>query len=231
MIPTVSNEEEGVTQKSTLKKEHRWKWLVALMVGVLLILVGANVLFYVTRLSTAPKSAPVDQSYQGTDMGKTPAPVFQLHDQNGKLVSLQALRGRPVVLTFLYTTCPGPCPLTAEKMYSATQLLGAQAAQVHWDAVSVNPAVDNAHLATAFVAAHRLTGYLHFLLGTEKQLRPIWKDYAVGVTPAQGNAAMTHSVGIYLIDAQGRERVYLGSNFTPEMLAKNLQQLLANNTK
>ena len=230
MVPTVSNE-EVVTQKGGTKKDKRWKKLVALMIGVLLILVAGNVLLYVVRLRATPKSAVPDLSYQGTDMGKTPAPLFQLSDQNGKVVSLRALQGHPVVLTFFYTTCPGPCPLTAEKMYSATQLLGSQAGKVHWVAVSVNPAVDNAHLATAFVAAHRLTGYLHFLLGTEKQLRPIWKDYAVGVTPAQGNTAMTHSVGIYLIDAQGRERVYLGSNFTPEMLAKNLQLLLANNAK
>lgn len=230
MAQTVSDE-EAVRQKEHVKKDKRWKRLVILMVGVLLILAAANVLIYVTKTTEAPKSATTNLSYQGTDLGETPAPLFQLNDQYGKHISLQALQGHPVVLTFLYTTCPGPCPITAEKLYAASQLLGTQAKQVQWLAVSVNPAVDTTGLAKAFVAAHRLTGELHFLLGTESQLHPIWQNYAVEVSVPKGNAAMVHTVGVYVIDAQGRERAYLNSDFTPTMLANNLHLLLANQTK
>ena len=37
--------------------------------------------------------------------GARPAPQFALRDQRGRLVSLSALRGRPVVLTFLDSLC------------------------------------------------------------------------------------------------------------------------------
>ena len=45
-----------------------------------------------------------------------PASDFTLQDQEGQAVSLAALRGKLVVLDFVFTHCPGPCPiLTATK--------------------------------------------------------------------------------------------------------------------
>src|SRR5688572_3185939 len=40
-----------------------------------------------------------------------PAPDFALIDQDARSVSLAALRGKVVLLDFVYTTCPGPCPI------------------------------------------------------------------------------------------------------------------------
>jgi cytochrome oxidase Cu insertion factor (SCO1/SenC/PrrC family) len=33
----------------------------------------------------------------------------RLVDQNGKTMSLAALKGKPLVVDFIYTSCPGPC--------------------------------------------------------------------------------------------------------------------------
>jgi protein SCO1/2 len=38
--------------------------------------------------------------------GRPPAPDFALTDQFGRVQQLSQLRGKPVALTFLYTTCP-----------------------------------------------------------------------------------------------------------------------------
>ena len=56
----------------------------------------------------------------GTELGATDAPDFTLTDGvSGRSVSLSAQRGEVVALTFLYTTCPDVCPLTASRFRAA----------------------------------------------------------------------------------------------------------------
>ena len=193
-------------------------------------LVPGGLLLLLFALSSCLGSSPSAPSLQGTDLGSVPAPTFQLVDQTGATIQLSALKGHPVVLTFMYSHCPGPCPLLASKLYKASQILGKQAQQVTWLAVSLDPHGDTPASATQFVAVHQLTGQLHFLLGTTIQLEPIWKAYFVTVESqlnAQGTGStIMHSVGVFLLDQQGRERVYLNDTMTPQQLATDLHLLL-----
>ena len=47
------------------------------------------------------------------------APDFELRNQDGEPVSMRSLRGRPVVVTFLYTTCQDSCPIQAQTVRGA----------------------------------------------------------------------------------------------------------------
>lgn len=167
---------------------------------------------------------------KGTDLQGVVAPQFALTDQAGTSVSLQQLQGHPVVLTFLYTHCPDECPLTMEKLRTAASALGAQAADVRWIAVSTDPAGDTPASATAFVAAHHLDGRFHYLLGTQPQLQRVWQSYGIEVKPETDAVAsvssVTHTLGVYVIDAQGRERVFLDGAFDPNTLSEDLRSLL-----
>jgi len=199
--------------------------LSRVMVLALTLIVGATLLIVRSRASGNTATL------QGTDMGAKPAPGFRLSDQTGALIALDQLRGRPVVVTFLYTHCPDVCPLTAEKMAAAATRLGAQADQVAWVAISVDPAGDTPASATTFAAAHHLTGRLHFLLGTSAELSPIWQAYFTAVlsqlNAQTGQETIMHSIGLFLLDDQGRERVYLNDQFDPATLARDLRILLA----
>ncbi|HEY7123510.1 MAG TPA: SCO family protein [Ktedonobacterales bacterium] len=194
-------------------------------------LVPGGLLLLLLALSSCLGSSPSAPSLQGTDLGSLPAPTFQLVDQTGATIQLSELKGHPVVLTFMYTHCPGPCPLLASKLYKASQTLGKQAQQVEWLAVSLDPHGDTPASATQFVAVHQLQGRLHFLLGTTTQLEPVWKAYFQTVESlpnAQGTGStLMHSVGVFLLDQQGRERVYLNDSLNPQMLAADLHTLLA----
>jgi hypothetical protein len=53
-----------------------------------------------------------EQHFQQIDK---PAPEFSLRDANGAPVALSDLRGKVVVLNFIYTKCPDVCPLHAER--------------------------------------------------------------------------------------------------------------------
>ena len=131
-------------------------------------------------LALAACSSPA--TLKGTDLGKDTAPDFQLTDQNGKSVSLAGLRGKVVVLTFLYTHCPDVCPLIAEHLRATNEQLGDAANQVAFVAVSIDPANDTPAAIRTFDEAHRLRGSLIYLNGTPEQLEPVWKAYYIGVS-------------------------------------------------
>jgi protein SCO1/2 len=213
---------EGESLRATRVRPLIWSVLVATLLCTT-ILVASQV------WENGPQAHNL--SLLGTSLGASPAPAFALVDQDGGLISLEHLRGQPVVVTFLYTHCPGPCPLTAGKLHQAIEQLGTKADEVAWVALSLDPHGDTPAAATTFVATHQLSGYLHFLLGSDQQLAPLWQAYAVAVRPAQGAEEATagpvvHAVGAFVLDQRGRERVYLDDMFTPASLATDLTRLL-----
>ncbi len=162
---------------------------------------------------------------QGSDLGGTSAPNFTLTDQNGKKVSLAQFKGRPVVLTFLYTHCPDQCPLTAERLHSSMVTLGSDASKVGVVAVSTDPKGDTQQAAQKFTLQHSMQDYWHYLIGTESELTPVWTAYNVY---AQGQQqSVDHTLAIYIIDKQGHERSYFGgNNFDPNQVTTDLKILL-----
>ena len=53
-------------------------------------------------------------------------PAITLVDQHGRDVTLASLKGRPMLIDFIYTTCAGPCPLMTARMAAVAKLLGAK---------------------------------------------------------------------------------------------------------
>ena len=148
-----------------------------------------------------------------------PPAEFRLRDQDGRVVDARSLRGRPAVVTFMYSTCQDTCPLTADQIRGALDDLPRPVGVV---VVSVDPRGDTPLNVRRFLARHGLTGRAHYLLGTRAQLAPIWR--AFGVRP-QGNG-FEHSASTVLIDASGRQRVGFPTNeLTPEGLAHDLRRL------
>jgi protein SCO1 len=181
----------------------------------------------------APTSTP---SASGFDGAALPAHVlardFTLTDlltspaQSGRrTISLSALRGRVVVLAFLYSTCGPTCTVIAQQIRGALDELGGRAPIVL--IVSANPAADTPARARRFLMKVSLTGRVHYLTGSPAQLRAVWHAY--GVTPASaGRAAFDATAAVYLIDPSGDERVVFGvEQLTPEALAHDIGKLEA----
>ncbi len=151
----------------------------------------------------------------GTELGSASAPEFTLTDTlAGQPLALSSLRGSVVVLAFLYTHCPDTCPLTAEHFRDVQKALGDDAARVQFVAISVDPENDTPEAVRTFTAAHRLGANWHYLLGERPHLEAIWALYGVG-SFSNGTAVVSHNDAIYLIDAQGRERLLVHAS-TPE---------------
>jgi protein SCO1/2 len=162
----------------------------------------------------------------GTELGARAAPDFTLVDGlTGKPVTLSALRGKVVALTFLYTQCPDVCPLTAQRFREAQRALGGRGGEVVFMAVSVDPQGDTPANVRAFSSATQLSENWHYLIGPREQLAPVWTAYGIGATPDVGAATVTHTDAVYLIDRQGRERVLMRPVPAAEDLAHNLRTL------
>jgi protein SCO1/2 len=161
----------------------------------------------------------------GTELGSTDAPDFTLTDGvSGRAVTLSAHREQVVALTFLYTTCPDVCPLTATRFRASQMELQGDASRVTFIAVSVDPDGDTPKAVQDFSSAHGLAANWYYLVGGRAQLAPVWAAYGIGVQA--GSSTVTHNDAVYLIDARGRERVLLHSEDLARDLTNDLRALL-----
>lgn len=151
------------------------------------------------------------------------APDFRLADEDGRTTTMRELRGRPVVVTFLYATCEDTCPLTAQQIRGALDDLGeAEAPAVV--AISVDPKGDTPLHVKRFIVKQGLAGRMRYLTGTRAQLEPVWEAY--GIQP-QGEG-FEHTASTVIVDGDGRQRLgYLTDQLTPEALADDLRALSA----
>ncbi|HEX6389688.1 MAG TPA: SCO family protein [Solirubrobacteraceae bacterium] len=146
-------------------------------------------------------------------------PEFELRNAEGETVTAADLRGRPVVVTFIYSTCDDTCPGQVQSIRGALDDLGRDVPVV---GVSVDPANDTPARARAFVLEQSMTGRMDFLLGSRAALSRLWQ--AFGIAPQRDGR--DHSAYTVLVDAEGRQRVgFPVSQLTPRRLARDLARL------
>jgi protein SCO1/2 len=147
------------------------------------------------------------------------APRFRLRDQDGDQVAMEDLRGRPVIVTFLYTHCEDSCPTQAQQVRSALDELGEDVPAL---AIAVEPERDTEESARAFLSEQRVLGRMQFLLGSRDELKRVWEGF--GVTPQRDD--LEHSGRFVLVDPKGVQRVSFPiDQATPERLAHDLRLL------
>jgi protein SCO1/2 len=147
------------------------------------------------------------------------APDFELRDQDGEPISMRELQGRPVLVTFLYTSCEETCPVQAHTVRGALDELGHDVPAI---AIAVDPPRDTPERARAFLADQRALGRLDFVLGSRAELRPLWKGFAI----QPQSVTQEHQARFTLVDKRGYQRVgYPGQQATAERLAHDLRLL------
>jgi cytochrome oxidase Cu insertion factor (SCO1/SenC/PrrC family) len=187
-------------------------WIAAcLFVAVIL---GVGVGFGVHRLTGGSAAAPATVSTRfgmhgeaAWATGTRPAPVIDtLRDQTGELFSLASLRGRSVAIVFFDSHCKQECPLEGRALAAAEQPLPPARRPV-LVAVSVNP-VDTPASVTSAARAWGLASVApwHWLMGTRKQLEPVWAEYHIYVSPHPVNGDIEHTEAVYLVDRRGYMR-------------------------
>jgi protein SCO1 len=157
------------------------------------------------------------------------APDFALTSQDGAEVTLGALRGKVVAVTFIYTSCPDVCPMLTDKMARVQDELGADfGSKVAFMSISVDPEHDTPAVLKEYAEAlgANLAGW-SFLTGEPAAIREVAHRYGVAVGKA-ADGQVDHTLLTTLIDRQGVMRVqYLGYRFDEEEFRHDLQDLVS----
>jgi protein SCO1/2 len=163
---------------------------------------------------------PIPAGWQGSLRPPgTTLPDFTLTNQDGERVTAASLRGRPLVVAFIYSTCRDTCPAQVQSIRGALDDVGRDVPVL---GISVDPANDTPASAKRFVNQQHMTGRMRFLLGSERELAPIWRAY--GIAPQRGQ--LDHSAYVVLVDARGRQRVgFPHTLLTDADLAHDLRRL------
>jgi protein SCO1/2 len=174
----------------------------------------------------AGKSTGPGNHLQGLILKPSKAtPPLALHNYTGPPVNIASLRGKAVLVTFIYTHCPDVCPLIVSDLAAAQRGLGAEARHLRILAVTVDPRRDTPAAIKTFLAARGATGRMDYLLGSGAQLRRAWRDWDVAVSSGKNRLTNGHSSIIYGITASGRMADVYPSNVSPQQIIHDVPLL------
>ena len=158
----------------------------------------------------------------GADYGK----VLELTDHHGKPRKLEDFRGKVVVVFFGFTHCPDFCPTTLAELSQAIKTLGPDAQRVQVLFVSVDPERDTREALAKYVPAFD-PGFLG-LYGDAEATRRVAKEFKIYAEKRKTGDTYTvdHSAQSYVIDPQGRLRLFVRHDRIASDLPDDLKALL-----
>jgi protein SCO1/2 len=196
-----------------------------------------------TGIAIAPRTAPTFHGTTYTEVA--PAAQFSLVDQDGRRVSLDSYRGKPVLLFFGYTKCPDVCPTTLNKLTRAMKDAGGDAQDIQVLLITLDPANDTPgtlrkyteHFGAAVVG---LTGD-SAALATARQGYGAFVEKVAAAAPssaahgehdphaehaaAPAAARVAHSGVVYGIDRRGNLQVVISEGATQEQVRDDVRTL------
>lgn len=176
-----------------------------------------------------PQQAPA-HLFRGREVfDATVAADFTLTDQRGDSFSLAEQRGRVVLLFFGYIHCPDVCPATLSIWTELERQLGADAADVRFVFITVDPARDSPQRLQQLLAVFGdgIVG----LSGSAEDLEAVYEDYdvrreALVIGEGSGGYLMDHSPQTLLIDREGMLRLRYTFGTAAADIAEDVRWLL-----
>lgn len=130
---------------------------------------------------------------------------FTWRDQNGQALTLDTLKGKPVVLTMAYTKCKTACPVTMGRFKRIAAALETRVPDAQFVIVSLDPKRDTPETMAQFKKHYRLEeDSWHLLTGSEADVRKlsVLIGYSYQTDTADGEIA--HSNRIVALDREGQ---------------------------
>ena len=186
------------------------RWVLVGAVLVLAAVTGALLL-----VGSPSKATPMSQASPVSDLpaatwmaGQKRALAFSLTDQSGAPVSLAALRGRPVIVTFIDPLCRDFCPTEAQHLNTVVRSFPATSKPAVV-AVSVNTAGNTRPILREDEKKWGLVPQWSWGIGTSTALARIWRAYGIQVLVSTEKIAgvkvrrVVHTEASYVIDRNG----------------------------
>ena len=184
--------------------------------------------FTANRLKLLNQITAGGSTARAVEIGQA-VPDFTLIDQTRRPVRLSGLRGRVVVINFIYTSCalPNFCLRAANNFGVLKKRFKAE---LGWDLVLLTVKFDPLHDAPDVLAWYASqwnadAATWHFLTGLMPDVHRVYSLFGVDAFPEEG--LMNHSLHTAIIDRQGRLVVNLeGNQYTAAQLGDLTQTVL-----
>jgi cytochrome oxidase Cu insertion factor (SCO1/SenC/PrrC family) len=201
-------------------------WLVvAAGVTSLLFVAGIGVL----ASGRGGEAVPGDGHYRGSEPpARIMLPAFDLPSYRGGRVSSGELRGRVVLLTLLDSQCTDACPILASVIARTLDRLRTdERGEVRAVAVSGDPSEDTPASVSRFLAGQRAQGRIDYLLGEERELRPLWRALQLLPSLDTGRDSV-HSAPLRIYDREGMwvATLHAGADLSEENLLHDIRVAL-----
>ncbi|WP_429574367.1 SCO family protein [Paraburkholderia sp. UCT70] len=153
-------------------------------------------------------------------------PAVTLVRDDGKAVSLsdELNDGRPVILTFIYTTCTTICPMVSQTFEELQARLGADRDKVHLVSISIDPEEDTAARLKAYAARFDAGPEWQHYTGTVEASVAAQRAFNV----YRGDK-MNHTAVVFFRAAPGNSWLRLDGLATPAELLSAYHEVVASN--
>jgi len=183
-------------------KPSYYRWPIRVL-GILLV---AMVVYRFSNETPSPDQGRVTNVLPK----KLLVPNFGLMERSGKNITNHDLAGKIYVADFIYTTCPGPCPLVTANM-AKVQAAVADDPHVQLVTFTVDPQTDTPGVLATYANKYGADpNRWWFLTGPEKPLYDLIQNGFYqsvednrGKPPEDGQFTITHSTSFVLVDADG----------------------------
>lgn len=158
------------------------------------------------------------------------APAWMLWDQSGRLTPSADLRGKPVVVNFIFTRCrvANMCPASTASMATLARDLRAAglAGQVQLVSITFDPAHDSPGVLRLYAESSGLDASQHRLLtGDARQIKDLMAQ--CGIQTIQADGTLVHNAATLVLSAEGRIKLRReGPRFEAEDILPTLRQEL-----
>jgi protein SCO1/2 len=145
------------------------------------------------------------------------APDFTLTTQAGETLGLSDLKGKVLLVSFVFTTCNGTCPATTHRMGQVQQALKErgllEGGRVRLLSITLDPARDTPEVLRNYMKLYDAdAANWSFLTGPPEQVEKTVAAWGMWAKPA-ANGQLDHPSRVYLVDAQGRVREIYNLSF------------------
>jgi cytochrome oxidase Cu insertion factor (SCO1/SenC/PrrC family) len=203
------------TTSATMNRAPTRSGIVWKVILILIPLVTLGALLWL-------RSAEVSALRQRTISSYGAVPGFQLTNQNGQAFGSAQLAGKIWIADFIYTTCPGPCPMISGRMSELQKPL--EKTDVHLVSFSVDPEKDTPKVLRGYAESLQAEpGRWDFLTGPKSAIYKLSHDgFKLAVSDGSAEQGIpVHSTRMVLVDRNGQIRGYYDAT-EPEAITKLL---------